>query len=414
MNSPSSDSASKPTALFVAAEQPYPTIGGGPIRTASLLEYLAKRFSVHAVIFREPGAPDPVAAMLPGRVDKIDVIELPYMWKGEFARFWRTAWRLARNSPPLFDRFSGFGDVMEKFVAGRNYDVAFVEHFWNAPYAAQLRDRTKHLILDLHNVESAWHFSMADSERGLPAWGFRRFADASLEHERFWMPQYDDILTTSESDAELVRSIVPETRVSVYQNSLPYMPPPPRSEQLEVIFSGNLQYPPNVQAVQFFNREIWPALKSRWPELHWKILSRNPGLVQKMVDSDPKIELTGFVPDAVAVIAQSQVAIVPVLAGSGTRIKILEAWAAGTPVVSTTLGAEGLICRDRDNILLADDPESFTAAISELLALPDTRAHVGAAGRRLYEERYTWQAAWTALDRVLAGTGRTRVTGKPT
>jgi glycosyltransferase involved in cell wall biosynthesis len=99
------------------------------------------------------------------------------------------------------------------------------------------------------------------------------------------------------------------------------------------------------------------------------------------------------------------VAVVPVLAGSGTRVKILEAWAARTPVVSTRLGAQGLECRDREHLLLADDPESFTAAVSELLALPDDRARIGAAGRRLYEERYTWQAAWKALDSVLAGNG---------
>jgi glycosyltransferase involved in cell wall biosynthesis len=137
--------------------------------------------------------------------------------------------------------------------------------------------------------------------------------------------------------------------------------------------------------------------------LRWKILSQNPGPIRGLVASDPRIELTGFVDDAVAVLAQSQVAIVPLLAGSGTRIKILEAWAARTPIVSTTLGAEGLECRDREHLLLADDPEKFITAVSELLALPDDRARIGAAGRRLYEERYTWQAAWEALDFALIG-----------
>ena len=94
-------------------------------------------------------------------------------------------------------------------------------------------------------------------------------------------------------------------------------------------------------------------------------------------------------------------AIVPLFAGSGTRIKILEAWAAGTPVVSTTLGAEGLECRDREHLVLADDAESFHRAVSELLALPVNRERIGAAGRRLYEERYTWPTAWEALAGVL-------------
>ena len=116
---------------------------------------------------------------------------------------------------------------------------------------------------------------------------------------------------------------------------------------------------------------------------------------------DSSIQVTGFVEDAVAAIAQSQVAVVPLLAGSGTRIKILEAWAAGTPVVSTTLGAEGLEFHDREHLILADDAESFTAAVSELLALPVNRERIGAAGRRLYEQQYTWSSAWKALDALL-------------
>ncbi len=179
------------------------------------------------------------------------------------------------------------------------------------------------------------------------------------------------------------------------------MAPPPRAERQEVIFSGNLEYAPNIQAVHFFHDKIWPALQSRWPQLRWRILSKNPDPFRDLAARDSSIVLTGFVEDSIAVLAQSQVAVVPVLSGSGTRIKILEAWAARTPVVSTSIGAEGLECRDREHLLLADNTERFTAAVSELLALPDDRARIGAAGRRLYEEQYTWQAAWKTLDTFL-------------
>jgi glycosyltransferase involved in cell wall biosynthesis len=415
MNRPSTDFASrssvnKPAVLFLAPEAPYPMIGGGPIRAASVLEYLAQRFSVHAILFREPdlrqaGSPHPAAAIPPGRVDRVDVVDLPFHSKGALARVMRNASRLARSHPPLLDRFSGFERQIARFVAGQQYAVAVLEHFWTAPYVELLRARAKRVILDLHNIDSVWHQSMAHSERGLSALGHRRFARSALQLERQWLPQFDDILATSESDAALARAIVPGARVSVYPNALPYVAPPPRAERREIVFSGNLEYPPNIQAVRFFDGKIWPALQSRWPELKWKILGKNPGPFRDWPAKDPSIELTGFVQDAVGVIAQSQVAIVPVLAGSGTRIKILEAWAARTPVVSTTLGAEGLECRDREHLLLADDAESFTTAVSELLALADDRARIGAAGRRLYEERYTWQAAWKALDSVLAGNG---------
>ena len=402
MSSPSSDSGSKPRALFLAGEAPYPIIGGGAIRAASVLEYLAPRFSVHAIFFREPGAPDPAAAIPQGRVDQVDVIDLPFHSKSALARILRNASRLARNRAPLIDRFSGFEAQVDRCLSGQRYEVAFVEQFWCAPYVQQIRPHAKQVILDVYNVESVWHRRMASSGNGLLAFGHERFARAALDLEHQWLPQFDCILATSCQDQKLMRAIASDTPIKVYPNALPHIVPPPRSERHEIVFSGNLEYAPNLAAIQFFHRNVWPALQSRWPKLAWKILGKNPGRsILELAARDSSIQLTGFVEDAVASIAQSQVAIVPLLAGSGTRIKILEAWAAGTPVVSTTLGAEGLEFHDREHLILADDAESFTAAVSELLALPVNRERIGAAGRRLYEQRYTWPNAWKALDALL-------------
>jgi polysaccharide biosynthesis protein PslH len=402
MNKPSSDSGNRPQALFLAAEAPYPTIGGGPIRAASVLEYLSGRFSVHGIFFREPGAPHPADAIPPGKVDRVDVIDLPFHSKGPLARVPRNAMRLLQNRPPLMDRFSGFEAQIERCLSGQNYQAAFIEQFWCAPYIQQVRPRARCVFVDLYNIESVWHRRMASSESGLLRWSHLRFARAALEMERYWLPKFDGILATSCHDATLIQAISPGASVTVYPNALPLMVPPPRSDRPEIIFSGNLEYAPNISAIYFFHDKVWPALQSRWPRLRWKILGKNPGpSIRDLAAADPSIELTGFVKDAVAVIAQAQVAIVPLLAGSGTRVKILEAWAAGTPVVSTTLGAEGLEFHDREHLVLADDAESFTAAVSELLALPVNRERIGAAGRRLYEERYTWQTAWKELAAAL-------------
>jgi glycosyltransferase involved in cell wall biosynthesis len=405
MSTPPSDfaksvSGSKPRALFLAAEAAYPMIGGGPTRAASVLEYLASRFSVHGIFFREPGAPDPRDAIPSGRLDQVDVIDLPFHSRSVPARVLRNAVRLARNRSPLMDRFSGFEAPIANCVSGQKYEAAFIEHFWCAPYIQQLRPTAERLILDVHNIESEWHRSMAASESGLLRWSHGRFAQAALALERIWLPKFDHILATSCHDAKRMQAIAPAARLMVYPNALPLVVPPARADRHEIVFSGNLEYAPNIAAVRFFHRNVWPALESRWPKLKWKILGKNPGPILDLA-GDPNIEVTGFVPDALAAIAQAQVAIVPLLAGSGTRIKILEAWAAGTPVVSTTLGAEGLEFNDREHLVLADDAESFTAAVSELLALPVNRERIGAAGRRLYEERYTWSSAWTALAEVL-------------
>jgi glycosyltransferase involved in cell wall biosynthesis len=104
------------------------------------------------------------------------------------------------------------------------------------------------------------------------------------------------------------------------------------------------------------------------------------------------------VSDAVVELARAEVAVVPILAGSGTRFKILEAWAAGTPVVSTSMGAEGLPGRNGDDLLLADTPAKFHEAVTALLANPSLRRRLAAAGRALFERECTWESAWTRLN----------------
>jgi glycosyltransferase involved in cell wall biosynthesis len=384
---------SRRRALFLSPEAPYPTIGGGALRSASILEYLARHYSVHAIVFGETGI-----SVAQGPADKLDVIELPHHSRGSAARIARNSLRLIRNRPPLLDRFSGFESEMRARTIGQEYDVAVFEHFWSAGYVDRVG--TKYAVLDLHNVESEWHRSLAGSEGTLRRFALNRFADASLAAEHRLFPKFDRILTTSLPDAALVERIVPGAPVTVYSNALPEFPAPPRLDRHEIVFSGNLEYQPNIGAVQFFHQRIWPQLRSRWPELKWRILGRNQRAITHIIHGDPRIEFTGFVEDAVATLAESQVAVVPVLAGSGTRIKILEAWAAATPVVSTTLGAEGLECRAGEHLLIADDPEAFADAVSAFLASPGERRRIGSAGRKLYEEKYVWPVAWKTLDAV--------------
>ncbi len=102
--------------------------------------------------------------------------------------------------------------------------------------------------------------------------------------------------------------------------------------------------------------------------------------------------------DAVAELARARVAVVPLLTGSGTRFKILEAWAAGLPVVSTTVGAEGLPVRDGETSILADGGEAFAAAVTRLLACSELRRNLRIAGRLLLDKEFTWETAWKMLD----------------
>src|SRR5579862_980092 len=169
MNKLSSASGTRPNALFLSPEAPYPAIGGGSLRSASLLEYLAREYAVHLITFREPGAPDPAQAVPPGRICRLDVLDLPYHSKRAAARTARNLSRAWRGSPPLIDRFAGFESALEPMLGDRHYDLAIVEHFWCAPYVDKLRPRSRRVVLDLHNIESEWHHNLAAGESMLRA-----------------------------------------------------------------------------------------------------------------------------------------------------------------------------------------------------------------------------------------------------
>ena len=386
------------SALFLTPEAPYPLAGGGALRTASLLEYVARRYETDVIVFREAGAGDPSKQFPAGLARSVAVIELPAHRRTPAARAWRNAIRLARRVPPLVDRFAGFDAAVEAAIRGRRYDLGIVEHFWCSPYGEQIRRACGRTVLDLHNVESILHQRCAAAESGPAGFAHRVFAQASRQLERHWLPHYAQVLVASEEDARAVRAIAPAALVAVYPNAIPECPPPPRVDEEAVVFSGNLEYHPNRSAVRFFAREVWPRLRERWPRLVWRLVGKNPGAVTEFIAGDPRIEVSGPVEDAVAELARSRVAVVPLLAGSGTRLKILEAWAAGVPVVSTPLGAEGLGARDGVHLLLADGAPEFTEAVSRLLACTNTRASLAIGGRLLLQKEFTWAAAWRKLE----------------
>lgn len=356
-------------AFFLTPELPSLHAGGGAMRSASLIEYLRTKYVVDVATFT-----------------------LPHHSPSLVARAWRNGMRLARGRPPLLDRFSGFESQVMEQMRGR-YRAAVIEHFWCATYAPMLRPRADLLVLDLHNVESGLARSHAKAARGLEGAAFSRFAAAYQRLERELLPCFDLILVTSEEEKNRIR----HPNVIVYPNALPEVPRSDVPEADRIVFSGNMEYHPNIAAVRWFRSRIWPRVRERLPKSEWWLVGRNQHAIEGLVRGDDRIRVTGPVDDAVAALAQAKICVVPLLSGGGTRFKILEAWAAARAVVSTRIGAEGLEARP-ENLAIADDPISFADAIVQLAESPERRHQLGQAGRALYLERYTWPVAWRALE----------------
>ncbi len=342
------------------------------MRSASLLEFLKSRYEVQVATFT-----------------------LPHHSKSTPARLWRNGWRFLRGAPPLFDRYSGFEPQLQPFF-DRRYSVGVIEHFCCASYVRALRPYCDRVVLDLHNIESELTRTHAQATGGLQRIAGRRFAASYARLERSWIPEFDIVLTASEED----RRRVDHPSVHVFPNALQEIAQPNVPESDSIVFSGNLEYHPNVKAVKWFRTQVWPHLVHR-QAVRLRLVGRNPQAVASIVSGDNRIDLIGPVDDAVTEIARSKIAIVPLLSGSGTRFKILEAWAAARPVVSTTIGAEGLDARSGEHLLIADTASDFAAAIARLLDDDALRRKLGEAGRALYLDRFTWAAAWRALDHLL-------------
>jgi polysaccharide biosynthesis protein PslH len=388
-------------ALVLCPEAPYPTTGGGSLRTASLIEYLARRTAaVDVIVFREPGAADPAAAFPAGPARSVQVIALPRHSGHALARAERNLRRVLRGAPPLIDRFAGFGPEVGAAIGGRRYGLAVIEHFWAVMYRDVLASAATRVALDLHNVESAWHASMAGIESAPKAAMLRCFARACERMERSLLPRFDALLATSEADAARVRRLAPHARVAVYPNAIPETPLPSgaSSSAPALIFSGNLEYRPNQHGLRFFLSKVWPELHARLPEWEFRVAGKNGHAVRRLLADRPGVGHYEIGADPVGTLAQAAIAVVPLFAASGTRLKIIEAWAAGIPVVSTPLGAEGLPARDGVNIVIATDGRAFTSAIVRLAADSALRQRVGAAGRATFERSFTWTEAWRALD----------------
>ncbi len=145
-----------------------------------------------------------------------------------------------------------------------------------------------------------------------------------------------------------------------------------------------------------------PLIHAELPAARFVVIGKNPPPEVQALAADPRIAVTGYVPDASAHLAAADAFVVPLHAGGGMRVKILDAWLWGMPVIATPIGAEGIEIRDGENILIADDPAAFAAAVLRVLRDPTTNTQLRAAGRAWVEEKYAWQVVYRRVDEVYA------------
>ncbi len=399
--------------LWVKADKLLPVQNGGNIRTYHVLRYLSAR---HELTFYSyyGGTPDPdyerdLKQQLPGAVA---VCTGKRELSGPARGFDYLA-HLSAQPPYAVSRFAHapVQKQLQTWFRERRFDVAvcdFLDAAVNFPGSLSIPS-----VLFQHNVESEiWRRHAATA--GNPAkkmiylMEFRKM----LRYERAAVCKFQHVIAVSENDRSLMTRWVDGDRVTVVPTGVDlahYRPDPAASDANAsaplITFVGAMDWEPNVDGVEYFCSEVWPAIKAEVPQARFRIVGRNPDRrVQKWasnsINDDGSIEVTGRVPSIVEHLRQSAVVIVPLRIGGGTRLKIYEAMATARAVVSTTVGAEGLDVHNGRDIILADDPRSFAQAV--IMLLRDSEL------RRRYEKaavetaaRYDWPAIGERFSEVL-------------
>jgi glycosyltransferase involved in cell wall biosynthesis len=215
------------------------------------------------------------------------------------------------------------------------------------------------------------------------------------------MQQFDGITAVSELERTWIQRQAPTTPVALVPNGVDceyFCPDDAVSANPSILFTGMMNHPPKVDAAEWFSHEIFPRLRRELPDLCFTIVGSRPHARVMALGQRPGVHITGEVEDVRPYIAGCSAFVVPLRSGGGTRLKILQAMAMERPVISTSLGAEGLEVTPGVNILIAENPAEFVKHILGLAASPEAACQLGKAGRRLVEAQYDWPICLQGLE----------------
>lgn len=392
--------------LFVSIYPASPARYGGQRRLEGLMKELARRHAVTALSLIDP-TEDPRPFEQAMRAYCPEVTLVPSRGEGVAKRLGQLRALVSRSSfEARHSAVPGFQDALDRVLSARDFDAVVLStalslsrHRFRRPGATGRRPL---LLLDEHNVEF-------DLQRQLAGTGslLRRlhhgvnWRKLRREEVEDWV-RLDGVTFTSALDEQRARALAPAMRSAVVPNAVDvafFRPRPedPPADRHTVMFFGINDYYPNTDGILFFAREVWPLLADSHPRARLKIVGPRP-TPEILALRGERVSVEGAVDDVRPHLASAAAVVVPIRVGGGTRFKVLEAMAMAKPVVSTTLGAEGIDGVHERQLLLADAPAAFAASVGRLLDDPALGAKLGQAARALAHERYSWESAAGRLE----------------
>jgi glycosyltransferase involved in cell wall biosynthesis len=396
--------------LFLSQLFPYPPDAGAKVRAYYTLRWLAEQHDVTLVAFTRED--DPPAAIEHLRKFCREVHTLP-MVRNRVRDGVALTRSLFRGESFIIrrDMVAEMYYLLRRLASERQFDVVHSDQLWMAQYALCVKHMQPavRLVLDEHNACYQIFERLVQRERSpIKRWLWSREARLLRQYEGDICNRFDRVVTVTEDDRRILVELSQQnagnscifTTIPICLDSRLHPVVIPRGDGMNVLHLGTMFWPPNVEGVLWFARQIWPQVVAEIPQARFSILGKNPPSEIQVLDDETQIDVIGYVSDPRPWLERTGVFIVPLLSGGGMRVKIIDAWRWGLPVVSTTIGAEGIAYQVGENILIADSPEEFIAMIVKVLRDKELSQSLRVNGRLWVETHYDWRSAYPAWDEV--------------
>lgn len=381
--------------LFVSCLLPYPHVAhGGGVDLFHLIESLSARHEVHLVsIASEPELP--YVHDIEPYCTSVRVVTPSWSWRQKL----RQAWRGLRTNPLLIGRRARteMRAFIRQAISEAAIDVAQFEWTATAAYVDAVPPGRTVRILDevdisYRPIEHRARHQVPRLLRAYALWRSRRAKRSELQ----LCDRFDAVLTRSEHDRQALNAEIPELAVHVFYpwTHLAELADVREAERQRgrLVFVGAMDRDENCEAVLFFYQRIFPRVRHACPQVEFWVVGANPQSRIMALARDPAVKVTGYVDSLRPIYAACDVFVAPMLLPGGIFNKIVDAMAAGRPVVSTSLGNEGIAAREGEAILIADDPADFAGSVLRLLGDDSLWRHVASSGRGHVQQTYDWQA----------------------
>ena len=397
--------------LFLSQLVPYPVDAGPKVRCYHVLQYLSSAgHEVTLIAFDRANDRPEAIAHLKTFCAAVHTVPMVRSWVKDA---WFLGQSMIKGDPFLIarDSVAAMHQLIQNLVTEQHFDAIHADQLWMAQYALAAKTILNEasqikLVLDQHNaVYLVPERLSADTSNPLKRMILAREAKTLKRYELETCECFDQVVWVTDEDRRALSmdpmNLIGDLTIPICVDTEEKVKIPRSPAANRVTFLGGLHWPPNSEGVLWFAREVWPWILAEMPDAILTIIGKAPpSALQDAKDPISNLDVLGYVDDVTECLAETAVFIVPLHAGGGMRVKIIDAWSWELPIVSTTIGAEGVQYTDGENLLIGDNVDDFAAATIRLLKDPAVANRIARSGRQTVEEAYEWRKVYQAWDEV--------------